>query len=548
MYQEFAQTGKEVKMQYRFKLCKLRTAALMSAVIIASGCRSVNEPVNTSVTVITPAFLEETSPASETVSSAETSLTELPPAPETSEIAEIGKYSESAEDTDTAESTEAKITFAETEYETYEVTELSEAYTAAVISPELSPSAKHTESETRLTLQYESPPETVGTVSETKVMTASLREKNSYSALNFDEQKGFWITYLEYASIMRNKSEKSFEKSIGEYFDNIAGLGFNTVYVQVRAFGDAYYDSKLFPSGEQFDGTIGTKNSFDALKIMTDCAHERGLSIHAWVNPMRLMNTKQLEKTDSCYTIKKWYDSKEYNGKYIVKSGDKWYLNPAYEEVTDLIADGIKEIAAGYDVDGIQIDDYFYPTTDKSFDSTAYAESGTSLSLSEWRISNVNKMVKKLYKAAHSQNSSVVFGISPQGSVENNYSQLYADVKTWCAEKGYCDYILPQVYFGFKSEALPYSDVAAEWNGMVKKSDVKLVIGLAAYKIGAEDNWAGSGKREWLQSSDILSRQISTAEKLSSYGGVAIYRYDSLFNPESGVAAQVNKELENISK
>lgn len=533
-------------MQYRSKLFKLRTAVLMTAALLSAGCRNVTEPVNTSVTVITPAFLEKTTPVSETVSSAETSLTEVPSDTEKSE------NDATAESTETAICIETKIIPEATERKAYEVTDVSEAYGTSVMSAEIMQAAEHTESETKLTLQYESPPDNAETILETQVQTVApmqaMRGKDNYSALNFDEQKGFWITYLEYASILRNKSESSFEKSIGKYFDNIAGLGFNTVYVQVRAFGDAYYDSELFPSGEQFNGTIGTENRFDALQIMVDCAHERGLSIHAWVNPMRLMSTKQIENIDNCYTIKKWYNSKEYNGKYIVKSGDKWYLNPAYDEVTDLIADGIKEITGRYEVDGIQIDDYFYPTTDKGFDKTAYAESGTNLSLSEWRISNVNKMVRKLYKAAHSQNASVVFGISPQGSVENNYSQLYADVKTWCAKKGYCDYILPQVYFGFESAALPYADVIAEWNDMVNKSDVKLVVGLAAYKIGAEDNWAGSGSREWLQSSDILSRQMSAAEALSSYGGVAIYRYDSLFNPESGVAAQVNKELQNIEK
>ncbi|MDE7279014.1 MAG: family 10 glycosylhydrolase, partial [Oscillospiraceae bacterium] len=325
------------------------------------------------------------------------------------------------------------------------------------------------------------------TVSESQTLREK-QEKNSYSALNFDEQKGFWITYLEYASILRNKSEKSFRSSIGKYFDNISDLGFNTVYVQVRAFGDAYYDSELFPSGEQFDGTIGTANCFDALQVMIECAHERGISVHAWINPMRTMTTSQIEKLNDSYTIKKWYNSKR--GDYIVKSGDRWYLNPAYDEVTDLIAAGITEIAANYKVDGIQIDDYFYPTTGKSFDSTAYSAMGKGTSLSDWRIANVNKMVKKLYRAVHSANDTVVFGISPQGSVENNYGELYADVRKWCSENGYCDYILPQVYFGFDNAALPYADVIALWNSMVENSDVKLVIGLAAYKIGAEDGYA----------------------------------------------------------
>ncbi len=515
--------------QIRFRFVPLIAAAAM----LAAGCRPVEEisPDNDSVTVIAPASETVTVSLTETISETEVNfVTET--STETSSEDEVMEATETDSDTQTSSKTETSS--------------VMEAAETTVSLQRLRYETTRTSDETKPTLQYESPPET-----ESEVQTVAMPRvmgTNSYSALNFKEQKGFWITYLEYGTILRGKSEKSFKKSIGEYFDNIAELGFNTVYVQVRAFGDAYYDSELFPSGEQFNGTIGTKNSFDALQVMVDCAHDRGLSIHAWVNPMRLMTPRQIENIDDGYAIKKWYKSSKYNGKYIVKSGDRLYLNPAYGEVTDLIAEGISEIVSNYKVDGIQIDDYFYPTTDKSFDKAAYKASGTKLSLSQWRTENVNKMVKKLYKAVHSGGSSVVFGISPQGSVENNCSELYADVKAWCAEDGYCDYILPQVYFGFESAALPYSDVIKQWNDMVKGSDVKLVIGLAAYKIGAEDKWAGSGKREWINDSDIIARQMAEAKALGNYGGVAIYRYDSLFNPEPGVAKQVNKELKNIEK
>lgn len=369
---------------------------------------------------------------------------------------------------------------------------------------------------------------------------------NGYQAFNYEEQKGFWITYLEYTSILKNQSQNSFRNTIGNYFDNIASLGFNTVYVQVRAYGDAYYNSELFPSGEQFNGQIGTSNRFDALQIMIDCAHARGLSVHAWINPMRLMTSAQLENIDDKYLIKQWYRTSGYQGTYIVESNGRWYLNPAYGEVTDLIAAGITEIVANYNVDGIQIDDYFYPTTDPGFDYNAYASFGTGMSLSSWRISNVNEMVKKLYQAVHTANGTVVFGISPQASVANNYNQLYADVRTWCREGGYCDYILPQVYFGFANSTTPYADTISQWSSMTAGSGVKLVIGLAPYKIGAVDTYAGSGQNEWLENSDMLKRQVEMAKTLQNYGGVAMYRYDSLFNPAPAVAEQVGSEIWNL--
>lgn len=506
--------------------------AAIAAAVIFSSCQKVSETDgNIGFVQIAPS---------------ETVLQTAADVPESSSALSVSDTASQTEISETVSAVTTRETVTETETETT-VTE-----TEAVSEAEI----------TKVTIQYESPsealtlpPETTTEAAETTVWETAvagvsdinLNGSNKYSAVNFSEQKGFWITYLEYMSILKNKSESSFKKSVETYFDNISALGFNTVYVQVRAFGDAYYDSSLFPSGEQFDGTIGTKNSFDALQIMIDCAHARGLSLHAWVNPMRLMTAAQIKDIDNSYQIKKWYTDK--NGTYIVETGGRLYLNPAYREVTSLIADGIAEIVSNYDVDGIQIDDYFYPTTAASFDKSAYSASGTALSLSDWRISNVNKMVKKLYSAVHGANDTVMFGISPQGSLENNYDELYADVKTWCAESGYCDYILPQVYFGFENAALPYDKVISEWSGMVTNRNVKLVIGLAAYKIGAADSYAGaSGKNEWLNNSDIMARQIASAQRLPNYGGVALYRYESLFAPSKDVAAYVNKELENIKK
>jgi uncharacterized lipoprotein YddW (UPF0748 family) len=328
-------------------------------------------------------------------------------------------------------------------------------------------------------------------------------------------------------------------------FDNIKGLGFNTVYMQVRAYGDAYYSSALYPSGEQYDGIMGGAMAFDPLSVMVKSAHDRGLSIHAWINPMRLGDDTDIKNVSDSYLYKQWYNSDNRRGKMVVKSGNYWYLNPAYSDCINLISDGIAEILSNYNVDGVQIDDYFYPTTNASFDKSAYSSSGTSLSLSNWRYQNVNRMVKRLYDTVHSVMPDAVFGISPQGTVENNAPQ-YADVTLWCKTAGYCDYILPQVYMGFEHATAPYEELISTWSSLVKAPGVKLVIGLAPYKIGATDNWAGSGKNEWINNTNIISRQMASAEKLSNYGGVALYRYDSVFAPEQSVAAAVAAEVRLI--
>lgn len=135
----------------------------------------------------------------------------------------------------------------------------------------------------------------------------------------------------------------------------------------------------------------------------------------------------------------------------MVAEGSYYYLNPGYSESNELISAGVKEIVCNYDVDGIHIDDYFYPTTNASFDKDAFSASGYS-SLSAFRTDNCTKTVKALYSAVKETNSTALFGIAPQGNIQNNYDFMYADVRTWCAGRDYIDYIMPQIYFDLRTK------------------------------------------------------------------------------------------------
>lgn len=110
-----------------------------------------------------------------------------------------------------------------------------------------------------------------------------------YRPLNFHKQKAMWFTYMDYENILSQKSEEEFSEIISERFENASELGINTVYVQIRAFGDAYYPSEIFSKGKFY-----TDESFDPLQIMIDKAHSYGLSFHAWINPMRLMKKDEI--------------------------------------------------------------------------------------------------------------------------------------------------------------------------------------------------------------------------------------------------------------
>ncbi|MCD7846810.1 MAG: family 10 glycosylhydrolase [Oscillospiraceae bacterium] len=347
---------------------------------------------------------------------------------------------------------------------------------------------------------------------------------SSYTALNYSTVKAVWFAYLDIDTMLAGATEAEFTNSISEAFSYVASLGFNTVYVHVRAFGDAYYYSDYYAFTSAYSGTVGDKPSYDPLEIMITEAHKLGLSFHAWVNPMRTTTKKNLEAMSSSYTLKQWYSSSSTNGTYLVYDSDTGYywLSPAYSAVRELICAGIAEIVSNYDVDGIHIDDYFYPTTDESFDKLAFSVSGSS-DLAQWRRDTVSQLVKEIYSTVKSCNSSVLFGVSPQGNLSNNLNKLYADVELWCSTTGYLDYIVPQIYYGYTG-SLPFDTTAVQWDSIVTSSSVKLICGIAAYKVGTTTEWS---------SGSMLSKQTDYISTLSGYSGCAYYRYRSLIADSS---------------
>ena len=122
-----------------------------------------------------------------------------------------------------------------------------------------------------------------------------------------------------------------------------------------------------------------------------------------------------------------------------------------------------------------------------------------------------------------------VFSISPTGNIRKNKSSHYADVELWLSRKGFTDWIVPQIYYGFEHEDMPFENVAKEWLKLSEDSSVKLVCGLAAYKQGEADNGAGRGKNEWTENGDVISRQIEYTYSLG-YDGYALFSYSSVKN------------------
>ena len=356
------------------------------------------------------------------------------------------------------------------------------------------------------------------------------------------EMRAVWVPFMSLDMSKENdKSEAAFRKKFGAIVTGAKNCGMNTLIVQVRPYADALYKSSYFPWSHIVGGTQGVDPGYDPLKVMVEAAHQAGMSIHAWINPLRVQvsGTPSILAQTSLYTV--WKADKT-KADWAVDSGGGKYLNPAYPQVRKLIADGAQEIAKNYDVDGIQFDDYFYPTQDAAFDKTAYdsycaeaKKTGTPLGLMDWRRANINAMVSLVYNEIKEVKPNLPFGIAPQGNVQNDL-KMGADVRAWCSVQGYVDYICPELYVNFENPVLPFSTAAESWRKMVTNQNVKLYLGLAVYKAGSD---ADSGT--WKKSTNILAQQVELGRK-TSCNGFMFYSWDYLNS------SQTKDEVQNVMK
>ena len=342
---------------------------------------------------------------------------------------------------------------------------------------------------------------------------------------------GVWVPYFSLAA--PEGTQEAFEANYKEIADTAKEKGVNAMFVHVRPFSDSLYQSQYYPWSHILTGTQGQDPGFDALQFMIDYTHSLGMEFHAWLNPLRV---KTKDTPGTLAESNPYVQLGQEYSEYFMEYDGGVYLNPAYPYIRTLIADGAAEIAAGYDVDGIHFDDYFYPSQDSALDSTAYESYVQTveqpLSLLEWRTANINAMVAQVYEAIKGVKPEVVFGISPQGNIRNDEA-MGADVKTWAAVPGYVDYLAPQLYFSFENEALGYTEALEEWAALPRHQGLKLYAGLALYKAGTD---ADNGT--WLGRDDIIALQAEAALE-AGYQGVILYSSDYLN------AQQAAKELEN---
>lgn len=353
-----------------------------------------------------------------------------------------------------------------------------------------------------------------------------------------DGMRGVWVSSvanIDYPS-QQGLSADQLKSEADTILNNIAAMGLNTVFLQVRPSADALYQSALFPWSRYVSGTAGQApdGDFDVLAYWVEGAHSRGLQLHAWLNPYRITRDGK-EELDA---LPETSPAKQHP-ELVVEYEGNYYFNPGLPAVQQLVVDGAAEIVRNYDVDGIHLDDYFYPGTDFN-DAAAYARYGEDFDdIGDWRRDNVNTLIASLDETVHAINPELSFGISPAGIWDNkadnpkgsdtngrsSYREIYCDSVEWI-KRGTVDYICPQLYWSIGYEIADFEVLVDWWQDIVSTSDVALYIGIGAYRAAeAEpgDVWYGTAE---------LERQLDMLDNSIDIQGEVFFSYASLMEAQ----------------
>lgn len=278
--------------------------------------------------------------------------------------------------------------------------------------------------------------------------------------------------------------------------DAAARLHLNALIFQVRPSGDAVYPSSLEPWSGFISGATGRSPGYDPLKFAVTEAHRRGLELHAWFNPFRARASKSHGPAGNHLATRHPEWTRSYGGGLWFDPGE-----PGVRQHTIRV---IADVAQRYAVDGIHIDDYFYPYPPKGTsgmgaspfpDDATYARYGRGRDRAAWRRSNVNAFVSEMYTAVKRIRPSAKVGISPFGiwrpgvptSIKgklDSYEHLGADARTWLAS-GWCDYLSPQLYWSINPPDQSFATLLPWWHQQ-NRSGRHLWPGMAIDRIGPQ--------------------------------------------------------------
>ena len=341
-------------------------------------------------------------------------------------------------------------------------------------------------------------------------------------------------------------SQKDLSGELDTIINNVISLGANTIFFQVRPCSDALYKSDLFPQSKYVSGTRGeaANGGFDSLLYLTEKAHEKNISVHAWINPVRILtSTKEIP------TLTSW-EAATKHPEWTVEYGDgKLYYDIGIPYLRQYISDGVYEIVKNYSIDGVVFDDYFYPYPTRDDDGNicefndgdTYKKYGGKYSLEDFRRMNVSALIRMCSAAAKKADPDCLFGVSPCGIYKNTtyngveisglqgYYDIYCDCISF-AREGSVDYLAPQLYWSREDKNAPFLALLSYWKDSLRGTSAALIPCLAPYRY--EDSSYESGE---------ISEQLTISKSTVGNGSYALYGYNALIDPSLSVGDEVRR-------
>ena len=282
------------------------------------------------------------------------------------------------------------------------------------------------------------------------------------------EMRATWLTTVANIDwpLSYTKGQEAQQKELIALLDACVTFNLNTVMFHIRPACDALYKSSYEPWSSYLNNGRGVDPGWDPLQFCIDECHKRGLACHGWINPYRYGKRGEYDWTGTDDTTQLNY--KHTHPEWLLYYKNDIYLDPAQPEVRQRIKEVVGDIINNYDVDGVLMDDYFYPYGGTTNQDAASVEKykPADMNVGDWRRQNVNMMIKDVYDTIQAVKPWVTFGVSPFGiwttdynvankrgiklpsgiSGGNMYAEIYCDPVAWL-EEGMVDYLSPQLYW-----------------------------------------------------------------------------------------------------
>lgn len=354
------------------------------------------------------------------------------------------------------------------------------------------------------------------------------------------EFRGAWVSTVVNVDWPSEKGLSTDEQK-QEYINILNNLqkdGMNAVIVQVRPSADAFYPSQYEPWSEYLTGRQGVAPSpyYDPMQFMIDETHKRGMEFHAWINPYRAVFNVKTSSVSPTHITRK-------HPEWFLTYGGKMYFNPGLPIVMQYVTDIVRDILNRYDIDGLHMDDYFYPypIDGQAFpDKAAYNMYGNGKGLAEWRRSNCDSIISMIHDVVLDAKPSIKFGISPFGIWRSNrrdpmgsntyenstssYDDLYADILLWL-QKGWIDYVAPQLYWVIGDTKADYTTLLKWWGDHSYGKQV--YVGHSIYK-------ATTGTYSGWDNTNELPQQVKLLRNCSNVQGSVYFSCKSLLQNPNG--------------